>query len=507
MEILLLTIGIPGLGILMLMFRQQLLECRDREGREFARTMLKLLGYAMLSTAVVESWWLLEGLVSAIAKTEPGPFKYELTIPTAIFSTLVRLLVVTVVIFTGRSAILVSRERDRAEPTVADITSEERHRRSLLLGICAVVALPLLAISSGFLLIVWSIGCVEYAFSALVIRGRECRLLWTLAMAARFQRPFEEEVAGLARSESTRQKSRLERAANELHGGSSLSQALQRVPGLLPNEATAAIQAAEATGQLNAVLLSLATRQSQSIRMFGWDNELNNLALYCLGMMVIFASVIAYIMLKIIPKYKAIFNDFGVELPEVTVVLITISDAVVSYWFLFFPLVTLPLIAVFQFLFLGVGHGSLTSWLAVDLWPRLKAPALLRSLSAAVAGNTSTIAVVQNLSEASSNAAQSRRYQRLAILLSQGMPLGNALQVEKIVTQRESLALDQSESRGHLTWALDAIATRIEQARLNRVRMTTEFLRPLIVLSIGGVVLFFCLAMFAPLIKLLNDLS
>ncbi len=43
-------------------------------------------------------------------------------------------------------------------------------------------------------------------------------------------------------------------------------------------------------------------------------------------------GILTFIMIKIVPSFEKIFKDFDIELPAMTLMLITISHAAVDYW-------------------------------------------------------------------------------------------------------------------------------------------------------------------------------
>ena len=56
-----------------------------------------------------------------------------------------------------------------------------------------------------------------------------------------------------------------------------------------------------------------------------------------LALLLIILGATAYF----VPRFKKIFDDFGTQLPGPTMVVVNISDFLVSYWFLVVPLIML----------------------------------------------------------------------------------------------------------------------------------------------------------------------
>jgi type II secretory pathway component PulF len=514
LELLIVILVVPGLGGLMLLCRHWLLESRDRNDRETARRLLGIAGWVTIIHAVGFGGWMVLCLVGEPRLPRLPPFSVPglLSTPALDYAgraaiSAARLLITLALAYAGWAAVRVSAAKENPDASLKQRARESRDRDALLLGIIVLLGLPLLIPGTLVLIVFWGFVGVEYAASALIQRGRQNRLLWTLVLAARHGRPLADEVEILSLSERPAQRNKLQHLVKALRQGTSLSRALLTGPSLLPIEIGAAIQAGEEHGQVEQVLSELAIRQTREIRAFRWDNSLNSISLYIAGMVTLMLIIVGFLMYYIVPKYKAIMNDFGVELPPVTVSLIQISDLFVGYWFLLIPVFSLPFMLTFQWMYLSVGQARWIPSFVRSLWPRLAAPMVLRSLGAAATAQEQLAPVMESLADVIPGESASQRYRRIGQHLWQGEPLSQALLVEQLVTPRESKALERAEQLHHLPWTLEAIADRIEFARWRRIGAFLEWLKPISILSIGAMVLFICLGMFSPLIKLLLDLS
>ena len=62
-------------------------------------------------------------------------------------------------------------------------------------------------------------------------------------------------------------------------------------------------------------------------------------------MVVIFTcAILTFIMMFIIPEFRSMFEEFEIDLPPMTELLIAISNRVVKLWFLF-PLVPIAIVS------------------------------------------------------------------------------------------------------------------------------------------------------------------
>ncbi len=132
---------------------------------------------------------------------------------------------------------------------------------------------------------------------------------------------------------------------DEIEGGSTLSEALGKSPKVFDRLYVNMIKAGEAGGSLEIILRRLAEfkerTQSLKTKVIG--------ALIYPAMVVLFTcGILTFIMIFIIPEFKSMFEEFELDLPAMTELLIAISNRVVKLWFLF------PLIPIAIFLFVAL---------------------------------------------------------------------------------------------------------------------------------------------------------
>ena len=117
----------------------------------------------------------------------------------------------------------------------------------------------------------------------------------------------------------------------DIESGSTLSEAMAKQPKAFDNLYVNMVKAGEAGGALELILQRLAEfkERSQSLK-----RKVQGAMFYPIAVITVATGIVGFIMYWIIPKFKKIFADFGIELPSITIWLIYISDLVVDYWYL-----------------------------------------------------------------------------------------------------------------------------------------------------------------------------
>jgi type IV pilus assembly protein PilC len=295
----------------------------------------------------------------------------------------------------------------------------------------------------------------------------------------------------------------------DVESGNTLSEAMAKQPKAFDNLYVNMVKAGEAGGALEVILQRLAEfkEKAQSLK-----RKVQGAMVYPVAVITVATGIVGFIMYWIIPKFKDIFNDFGVDLPDITIWLITASDWVVSYWYLI-PAIPIAMVLLFKI----IRKNRTGAYILDRIF--LKIPIIGQIIS------KSTIA---------------RTARTLGTLISSGVPILEALTIARdtagnevfrkafehihnAIREGESMAVPLKETRivddmvvnmvdvGEETGALDNMLYKVADVYDEEVSMLVEglvnLLEPLMVVVLGLIVGFIVIALFMPLVKLLNELS
>ena len=127
---------------------------------------------------------------------------------------------------------------------------------------------------------------------------------------------------------------------DEIEGGASLSEAMSKAPRAFDRLYVNMIKAGEAGGSLENILQRLAEFKE---RTQGLKNKVIGAMMYPIMVVFFTIGILTFIMLFIIPQFQDMFEEFGIELPAMTVLLMKISSRVCQLWFLF-PLIPIGMV-------------------------------------------------------------------------------------------------------------------------------------------------------------------
>lgn len=304
-------------------------------------------------------------------------------------------------------------------------------------------------------------------------------------------------------------KNSLMGTVEDIESGSTLSEAMAKQPKAFDELYVNMVRAGEAGGALELILQRLADfkERAQSLK-----RKVQGAMIYPVVVVMVATLIVGFIMVYIIPKFKAIFEGFGTELPKITEVLISTSDFVAAYWFLG------PVLPIAFVLMIRIIKKNKTGEYIVDLI-MLKLPVLgkiiqksttariMRTLGTLIASGVPILEAITIARDTSGNAVFKRAFDNIYAAIREGESIAVPLKEARIVDDLVVNMVDVGEETGALDNMMYKVADVYDEEVAVLVDAMIKLLEPLLVVVLGLVVGFIVIALFMPLIKLLNDLS
>lgn len=294
--------------------------------------------------------------------------------------------------------------------------------------------------------------------------------------------------------------------ATLLESGHSLTTALSLTDDLLPPNITAAIAAAESTGCLPAVMRDEAERLIGQMTEGG--GTASGLAFTSAVNGTMLVTLTAFNLIFIMPRLSEIFLGFGLELPGPTTSFFALADFFESFWhFLVLPAAGISCWGMW-YVWRDSRHRLLHGCpLYAHAWPQYWVPGLLRMCSTAIAAGEPLLPCVMAAVQQLPAGRASDRMLDLRDLLERGEQLPAALTRTRLLSRRDAAFLESATAAGHPDWAMRQLADQLDRRRTQRIRRRQVLTAWGLQATVALFVLWFVLALFMPLIKLVNDLS
>jgi type IV pilus assembly protein PilC len=291
-----------------------------------------------------------------------------------------------------------------------------------------------------------------------------------------------------------------------LDQGTPLADAIAAHPRALPPEALAYLAAGETKEAEAAALRELArSEHSELASIWRACIDRTSYLLFVLAMMV---AVLTFIMIKIVPEFQKIFSEFELSLPRITDLAVWVSHLFTQY-------LGAPIVMALGLVFLGTMIVAIC-YLAdvpvlrplVELVFRGRATAhVLRILAVATEQRQPLARALNWLAHVYPLAMTRSRLYQAAGQVNSGADWRDALATARIVSASEQGLLKAAERAGNLPWALRQIAKRRDRRAVYRLATVLQIAYPLAILLLGGFVGFYVIALFIPLVQLIQSLA
>jgi type II secretory pathway component PulF len=338
--------------------------------------------------------------------------------------------------------------------------------------------------------------------------ARQSALLGVMAVAVERQLPLIPFLEALGDDVGGAWRWRVRTLSPMMRSGTSLADALEAIPGIVPPDVVMAIRVGSESGYLAETLQETSARLAK--RCEATSKGVGGTLFYLWTVGGVLASIFGFIMVWIVPKFKAIFEGFGVELPPLTIRLIEFCDFVGAYWYLFLFALAIPfwiaLMGMAELLIPGAGAGGL--FFLPSRWFRgRRVPHVLRNLAIAVDAGRLLEDVLRDMSTRYPDTHLRFRLAPVAQAVAGGSNCWDVLCGAGMIGRRDAALLQSSQRAGNLAWALRGTADDIERRASYRMAAAVELLEPVMLLAAGGVVGTFVVGMFLPLVQLLAQIQ
>lgn len=296
----------------------------------------------------------------------------------------------------------------------------------------------------------------------------------------------------------------LETVMTDVEAGSKLSDSMSKHPHIFSNLMCSMVEAGEVSGSLDTILEQLGVFFKRRHKL---QSEIKSATAYPKFVGGFFALIVAGIFAFLIPKFSDLFEDFGAELPFLTKVLIAISDALVTYWW-----ITLPILggAIAAFIFWRRTPQGAESWDRWILKAPLFGPLTLKSgvsrftmtLSTLVRNGITLDQSLEITSKTMGNIVLEQAVLDARQKLIQGYSLYQALNESGVFPGLMNKMVKVGEESGALPDMLSDVTEYYEDEVSNQVQAITSMIEPALIVCLGGVVLVVILGIYLPIFGL-----
>lgn len=296
-----------------------------------------------------------------------------------------------------------------------------------------------------------------------------------------------------------------------IEGGSTFSEGLAQHPKIFNKLFVNMVKAGELGGVLEVVLARLAEFQEKAQKIKG---KVVAAMFYPVAVMVVAVAILGILMVFVVPKFEAIFKDMlpGKPLPAFTRLVLGISNVIKDH-----AIISTCVVIAFAIAFV-IWKRTKSGRFIVDK-VKLKMPVLgpvfskvaisrfARTLGTLVSSGVPILQALTIVKETSGNVVVGEAVTAVHESVKEGETITAPLEASNVFPPMVISMVDVGEQTGALPEMLMKIADNYDEEVDNAVAAMTSLLEPIMIVFLAVVVGSIVIAMFLPLIGLINDLG
>jgi len=317
--------------------------------------------------------------------------------------------------------------------------------------------------------------------------------------------PVEESLKGVSeQTDKENIKQLLFGVRSKVLEGYGLAQAMNEFPIAFPELYRATVSAGEQTGRLDVVLEKLAnyTENQQIIRQ-----KIQQALIYPSLMIIVSTAIICFLLAFVIPKIIEVFTSTGQTLPEMTRVLINISNFV-KYYGIYLLAVIIAGIIGFRLIIrdekIKYRWHALLLRLPVASY-LIKATNIARYIHTFGILFSAGVPVLDTMRVGASlitNLPMRYAFDKAVVMVREGTSVHIALKNTGFISPMAIHLIASGEKSGQIAQMMERAGDHLDNEVKRLIDTALTLLEPMVILLMGGVVLFIVLATLLPIFSM-----
>jgi type IV pilus assembly protein PilC len=296
----------------------------------------------------------------------------------------------------------------------------------------------------------------------------------------------------------------------EVEQGATFADALRKHPKPFDDLYVNLVQAGEIGGILDTILNRLAVYLEKADSL---KRKVKGAMIYPSTILVVSIGVIVLLLVKVIPVFKQMFEDFGGALPAPTQMVVTVSEFLQAYIVLILGCVAAATVAFLQArkrverfryntdaLFLKAPiFGSLLKKVAVSRFSR--------TLGTMISSGVPILDALEICARTAGNKVIEAALMKTRSAISEGRTIAEPLEASGVFPGMVVQMIAVGESTGAMDTMLSKIADFYDDEVDAAVAALTSLLEPLMMVFLGGTIGAILMAMYLPIFKIAENIK
>ncbi|MFH1856310.1 MAG: type II secretion system F family protein [Candidatus Omnitrophota bacterium] len=291
---------------------------------------------------------------------------------------------------------------------------------------------------------------------------------------------------------------------NNVETGSSLSEAMAKHSNAFSDLFVHMVSAGEASGMLDDILDRLAGYLESTSKLM---KRINSALVYPIVVLIMAVVITLFMLIKVVPTFKGIFEGFGEALPVPTLILLQISDTLRHYFLIVFGIFIFVTFVVIKYINTPKGKlrfDTITLNLPIfgKLVKKIAISRFARTLSTLTKSGVSILTALDIVGKTSGNKVIEIAVQNVRESIKEGESIASPLAKAGIFPPLVVRMISVGEQTGSLEEMLTKISDFYDSDVTSAVEGLTSLIEPAVMVFLGGVIGSIVVALYLPVFKI-----
>lgn len=306
-------------------------------------------------------------------------------------------------------------------------------------------------------------------------------------------------------------KAIIEELADNIRSGNTYSEGLERYPKVFNRLYVNMVRAGEAGGVLDVVLSRLSKFMEKAERI---KSRVRAAMVYPIIVLIVAVGILIGLLTFVVPKFQTIFDDMlrGASLPALTQIVLNVSDFVKGNFGLTVGAVVLLVILLKLARKTGPGAYA-TDWALInmpplgDLFRKASVSRFTRTFGTLLSSGVPILQALQITRDTIGNTILMRAIDVVHDRVKEGEGIAGPLEGTNVFPVMVTSMIEVGEETGQLHDMLNRVADTYDEEVDNAVAGLTSIIEPVMIVFLAVVVGVIVIALFLPIVRIIQQLS
>lgn len=295
----------------------------------------------------------------------------------------------------------------------------------------------------------------------------------------------------------------------DVQKGYTFSEALEKHPQVFPSLMVYMVAAGEASGALDTVMNRMAEHYEKEFKI---NNKIKSAMVYPIIIAFVAVAVVIFLLTVVMPTFLSMFEGSGVPLPLPTRILLAISHALRTYWFVFVGAVLALGLLIRRISSTPDGQMTIDRWkyrlpLVRSLTKKVVSARFTRTLSTLLVSGIPLLQSLENVAGAVGNRMVAEGIMSVREDVRKGVALSIPIRRLGYFPPMVDNMIKIGEESGTLDEILDKTANFFDEEVETEVQRMLTFMEPILIVVMGVIIGFIVISMVLPMFDVLQTVQ